>query len=82
MSPGNLAGDNCEGPIAPAVPFDPVGMDKHGVGHAAPFAHKPRASLQRNRWRGASLSTGSTFKRSSLRRIDLERPPSGLSWSL
>jgi hypothetical protein len=24
-------------------------MDKHGMGDAAPFAHKPRAGLQRNR---------------------------------
>src|SRR5438046_1859244 len=43
MGPGN---DNCEGPIAAAVPFEPLRLDKHGVGHTAPFAHKPRASLQ------------------------------------
>ena len=49
MGPSDLTGDNCEGPIAPAVPFEPVGMDKHGMGDAAPFAHKPRAGLQRNR---------------------------------
>ena len=54
MGPGDLAGDNCEGPIAPAVPFEAVGMDKHGVGDAAPFAHKPRAGLQRNRRCGLS----------------------------
>src|SRR3984893_8642653 len=49
MGPSDLTGDNCEGPIAPAVPFEPAGMDKHGIGDAAPFAHKPRAGLQRNR---------------------------------
>jgi hypothetical protein len=49
MGPGDRTGDNCEGPIAPAVPFEPVGMDKHGIGDAAPFAHKPRAGRQRNR---------------------------------
>jgi hypothetical protein len=49
MGPRNLTGDNCEGPIAPAIPFEPIGMDKHGMGDAAPFAHKPRACLQRNR---------------------------------
>lgn len=52
MGPSDLTGDNCEGPIAPALPFEPVGMDKHGMGDAAPFAHKPGASLQRNRWNG------------------------------
>src|ERR1035437_3954964 len=49
MRPSDLTGDNCEGPMAPAVPFEPVNMDKHGIGDAAPFAHKPRAGLQRNR---------------------------------
>ena len=49
MGPSDLTGDNCEGPIAPAAPFEPVGMDKHGMGDAAPFAHKPRARLQRSR---------------------------------
>jgi hypothetical protein len=29
---GYLTSDDREGPIAPAVPFDPVRMDKHGVG--------------------------------------------------
>src|SRR6202043_4151212 len=59
MGPSDLTGDNCEGPIAPAVPFEPVGKDKHGMCAAAPFAHKPRAGLQRNRrcglLRGACL---------------------------
>jgi hypothetical protein len=84
MGPSDLTGDNCEGPIAPAAPFEPAGMDKHGIGDAAPFAHKPRAGLQRNRRCGlcASLVSESRFRRSSLRMIDLERPPSGLSWSL
>src|ERR1700736_6430759 len=49
MGPRNLTRDICEGPIAPAVPFEPVLMDKHGMGDAAPFAHKPRAGFQRNR---------------------------------
>src|SRR6202011_3938351 len=49
MGPSDLTGDNCECPIAPPVPFEPVGMDKHGIGDAAPFAHKPRAGLQRDR---------------------------------
>jgi len=49
MGPSDLTGDNCEGPIALAGPFEPVGMDKHGMGDAAPFTHKPGASLQRNR---------------------------------
>src|SRR6202045_5224445 len=48
MGPSDLTGENGEGPIAPAVPFEPVGMDKHGIGDAAPFAHKPRAGRQRN----------------------------------
>jgi hypothetical protein len=84
MGPSNLTGDNCEGPIAPAVPFKPVGMDKHGMGDVAPFTHKPRADLQRNRRCGLLrvACLRSRFRRSSLRRIDLERPPSGLSWSL
>ena len=85
MGAGDLAGDDGEGPIAPAAPFEPVGMDKHGMGDAAPFAHKPRAGLQRNRRRGllrVACLTSRAFRRSSLRRIDLERPPSGLSWSL
>jgi hypothetical protein len=47
--PRDLTGDDCEGPMAPAVPFEPVGMDKHGMGDAAPFAHKPRTGRQRNR---------------------------------
>src|ERR1019366_2807083 len=46
MGPSDLTGDNCEGLMAPAVPFEPVNMDKHGIGDAAPFAHKPRAGLQ------------------------------------
>src|ERR1700736_5706230 len=78
MRPSDLTGDNCEGPIAPAVPFEPVGMDKHRMGDAAPFAHKPRAGLQRNRPCGlfcASLASESRFRCSSLRMIDLERPP-------
>src|SRR5271166_4318927 len=50
MGPSNLTRDNGEGPIAPAMPFEPVGMDKHGMGDAPPFPHKARASLQRN-WR-------------------------------
>jgi hypothetical protein len=49
MGPRHLTGDKCEGPIAPAVPFEPVRLDKHGMGDAAPFAHRPRAGLQRNR---------------------------------
>jgi hypothetical protein len=57
MGPGNLTGDDCEGPIAPAVPLESVRMDK-------------------------ALTFESTFRPSSLRRIELERPPSGLSWSL
>jgi DNA polymerase IV len=36
MGPSNLMGDNCEGPIALAVPFEPV-------------AHKPRAGLRNRR---------------------------------
>ena len=35
-------------------PFEPVGMDQHGMGDVAPFAHEPRAGLQRNRRRGPS----------------------------
>jgi hypothetical protein len=38
MGPGDLSGNKCEGPIAPAVPFKAVGMDKHGMDDAAPFA--------------------------------------------
>src|ERR1700738_4505515 len=47
--PSDLTGDNCEGPVAAAVPFEPAGMDKHGIGDAAPFVHKQRAGLERNR---------------------------------
>ena len=36
MGPGDLAGDKRQGPIAPAVPFEPVGMDQHGMGDAPP----------------------------------------------
>ena len=61
MGPGDLAGDNCKRGIALVVPFEAVGMDQHGVGDAAPFAHKPRAGLNRNR-------------RSRLSRIALRRP--------
>ena len=84
MGPSNLTGDNCEGPIAPAVPFEPVGMDKHGMGDAAPFAHQPRASLHEIGVAGfcASLASESRFRRSSLRRIDLERPPRACSTAM
>src|SRR5208337_1917624 len=75
MGARDLARGNCEGPIAPAVPFEPVGMDKHGMGDAAPFPHKARARLQRN-WRpglARAACSESRFRRSSLRRIDLGR---------
>ena len=45
MGAGDFAGDDCQRPIALSVPFDAVGMDKHAMGHAAPFAHKPRAGF-------------------------------------
>jgi hypothetical protein len=32
IGPSDLTGDNCEGPKAPAVPFEPIGMDKHVMG--------------------------------------------------
>ena len=84
MGPSDLKGDNCKRPIAPAVPFEPVGMDKHGMGDAAPFAHEPLPAVNEIGGAGfcASLASESRLRRSSLCRIDLERPPSGLSWSL
>ena len=84
MGPSDLTGDNREGPIAPAVPFEPVGMDKHGIGDAAPFAASRVPAFNKIGGAGfcASLASESRFRRSSLRMIDLERPPSGLSWSL
>ena len=46
MGPRNLTGDKCEGPIAAAIPFELVRVDKHGMSDAAPFAHKPSAGFQ------------------------------------
>src|ERR1700730_270297 len=46
---GDLSCDHGEGTVALTAPLDTVGMDKHGIGDAAPFAHKPRARLQRKR---------------------------------
>jgi hypothetical protein len=84
MGPGNLAGGNCEGPKAPAVPFDPLGMDKHGVGTPRHSRTSRVPAFKETGGAGfrAPLSPGSTFKRFSLRMAGLKRPPSGLSWSL
>jgi hypothetical protein len=84
MGPSDLTGDNCEGPIAPAAPFEPVGMDKHGMGNAAPLRTSRVPAFNEIGGAGfcAPLASESRFSRSSLRRIDLERSPRGLSWSL
>ena len=85
MGTGNLAGGNCEGPKAPAVPFDPAGMERSTVWVTPRHSRTSRVpAFKETGGAGfrAPLSPGSTFKRSSLRRIDLERPLSGLSWSL
>jgi hypothetical protein len=42
-------GDDGEGPVATAVPFEPLRLDKHGMSHTAPFAYKPCPGLQRDR---------------------------------
>jgi len=63
MGPRNLTGDKCEGPIAPAVSFEPIGMDEHGMGDAVPFAHKPRAGLQRNQGCGLLPAADETVAR-------------------
>ena len=39
MGSGDLAGDKRQGRVAPARPFEPVGVDQNGMGDAAPFAH-------------------------------------------
>ena len=84
MGSGDLACDDRKRSIAPPVPFDAIGVDEHGVGHATPFAHQPRTRLQRDRWRCLSgiASCRLDVENSSLRRIDLERPPNAFSWSL
>ena len=52
MRAGDLPRHHREGRVASAAPFDAVGMDQDHVGRSAPFAHKPRARLQRDRRRG------------------------------
>jgi hypothetical protein len=49
MGSGDLMGYDRKGPIASAVPFEPLPLDKHGMSHTAPFAHEPRSRLQGNR---------------------------------
>ena len=47
--------------VALTAPLDTVGMDEDRVGDPAPFAHEPRAWLQRDRGRG--------FNRAAVQRI-------------
>src|SRR6202040_2138201 len=68
---GYLSRDHGEGAVALTAPLDPIGMDEGRVGDTAPFAHEPRARLQRDRLRG--------FGRAAARRVggDLLQLPCG-----
>ena len=85
QGPRDLTGDHGEGGVAQAAPFDPVGMDEHGMGDPAPFPHEPRA--------GFNEIGGAGFARRLIGRVKVqplqlpedrfgEAADTALSWSL